>query len=141
VHWIDPSSIARAIPLLLPTTTGPSASDGRVAATTLRTLERLAASGRKLILVTGRELDELLAVFPEIGMFDRVVAENGAVLYTPKTKAYRTLGEAPSRAFVSELLRRGVEPLHPYAAAKSASRANQPKTRTSSPTDSSGSLP
>jgi hypothetical protein len=40
--------------------------------------------------------------------FDRVVAENGAVLYTATTKAYRTLGEAPSRAFVSELSRRGV---------------------------------
>jgi hydroxymethylpyrimidine pyrophosphatase-like HAD family hydrolase len=90
---------------------GTLASDGRVAAATLRALERLAASGRKLILVTGRELDELLAVFPEIGVFDRVVAENGAVLYTPTTKAYRTLGEAPSPGFVSELLRRGVEPL------------------------------
>lgn len=90
---------------------GTLASYGRVAPETVGALERLAASGRKLVLVTGRELDELLALFPELGVFDRVVAENGAVLYTPKTKAQRTLGEPPSPEFVCELERRGVQPL------------------------------
>ena len=90
---------------------GTLARYGQVAAATLHALERLVASGRKLVLVTGRELDELLAQFPEIGVFDRVVAENGAVLYTPKTKAHRALGNPPSGEFVRELKRRGVEPL------------------------------
>jgi hydroxymethylpyrimidine pyrophosphatase-like HAD family hydrolase len=38
-------------------------------------------SGRRVILVTGRIMDELLAVFPDVlAHFDHVVAENGCVL-------------------------------------------------------------
>ena len=90
---------------------GTLATHGRVAPTTLQALEQLGASGRKLILVTGRELDELLGIFPEIGVFDRVVAENGALLYTPATRVRRSLAEAPPPAFVRELARRDVVPL------------------------------
>jgi HAD superfamily hydrolase (TIGR01484 family) len=90
---------------------GTLATHGRVAPDTLRALEQLAASGRRLVLVTGRELDELLDMFPEIGVFDRVVAENGALLYTPATRVRRTLAEAPPPAFARELTRRGVAPL------------------------------
>ena len=43
-------------------------------------LRRLKASGRQLLLVTGRELPELLAIFPEITLFERVMAENGALV-------------------------------------------------------------
>ena len=90
---------------------GTLATDGRVAAGTVDALRRLAASGRKLVLVTGRELDDLLAVFPEIEVFDRVVAENGALLYRPGTRQRRALGEPPPSAFVRELVRRKVAPL------------------------------
>jgi hydroxymethylpyrimidine pyrophosphatase-like HAD family hydrolase len=90
---------------------GTIAPDGRVAPATVAALERFAASGRKLVLVTGRELDELLAVFPAIGVFDRVVAENGALLYVPATGKRRALGEPPPALFVRELERRGVVPL------------------------------
>jgi hydroxymethylpyrimidine pyrophosphatase-like HAD family hydrolase len=90
---------------------GTLATLGRVAPATLQALTQLAGSGRKLVLVTGRELDELLGIFPEIDVFDRVVAENGALLYTPATRTRRTLGEAPPPAFVRELARRGVAPL------------------------------
>src|SRR5262245_30324507 len=90
---------------------GTLASDGRVAATTVDALERFAATGRKLVLVTGRELDELLAIFPGVGVFDRVVAENGALLYRPETRERAALGDPPPAAFVRELERRGVAPL------------------------------
>ncbi len=90
---------------------GTLATAGRVAPETLLALERLVESGRKAILVTGRELDELIAVFPEIDVFDRVVAENGAVVYTPQTQARRTLGDPPSSALLQELALRGVEPI------------------------------
>ena len=43
-------------------------------------LERLADSGRKLLLVTGRKLDDLLKVLPQVELFDQVVAENGRLL-------------------------------------------------------------
>ena len=90
---------------------GTLARDGRVAATTLAALERVAATGRKLVLVTGRELDDLLGIFPGIGVFDRVVAENGALLYRPETGQRAALGDPPPEAFVRELERRGVAPL------------------------------
>jgi len=53
---------------------GTLATEGVVDDATLSALERFAATGRKLVLVTGRELDELLRVFPRIDVFHRVVA-------------------------------------------------------------------
>ena len=65
---------------------GTLAHHGRVDEATLAALERLLATGRKLILVTGRELPDLLSVFPHLGLFERVVAENGALLYRPGSR-------------------------------------------------------
>lgn len=90
---------------------GTLALNGRVDAPTIAALERLRASGRKLIMVTGRELDQLLAIFPEVGLFDWVVAENGALLYQPSTKLEKKLAESPPPKFVDELKRRGVGPI------------------------------
>ena len=70
---------------------GTLAQDGRIAPATLAKLEQLLSTGRKLILVTGRELDDLLHVLKEIKLFHRVVAENGAVLYDPATSGEKLL--------------------------------------------------
>lgn len=90
---------------------GTLACRGAVAAPTLNALTRLRESGRKLILVTGRELPDLQKVFPALGICDRVVAENGALLYTPRTGEQRVLGSAPKPTFVEKLRMRGVRPL------------------------------
>ena len=90
---------------------GTLATDGAVDGETVAALRRLAASGRKLILVTGRQLNDLLRVFPEAPLFDAIVAENGAVLYSPATQKTRLLGAPPSEEFVTALHRRGVRPL------------------------------
>lgn len=90
---------------------GTLASDGQVDEETLAALERLRDSGRKLILVTGRHLDDLLNVFPEIGLFDWVVVENGALLYQPATHEETPLGEPPPQEFIKALQERGVDPL------------------------------
>ncbi|HSX80529.1 MAG TPA: HAD family hydrolase [Candidatus Saccharimonadia bacterium] len=90
---------------------GTIASAGVVDAPTLAALERLRASGRKLILVTGRELDDLCRVLPHMTLFDLVVAENGALLYWPATRAEHVLGERPPEAFITALQQRGVVPL------------------------------
>ncbi|APA89875.1 HAD hydrolase family protein (plasmid) [Paraburkholderia sprentiae WSM5005] len=82
------------------------ASDGRVAESTWAALERLRASGRHVILVSGRELDDLLAICPRIELFSRVVAENGGVLYCPADGGRRLLAPAPPDSFVAELRRR-----------------------------------
>jgi hydroxymethylpyrimidine pyrophosphatase-like HAD family hydrolase len=84
------------------------ASDGRVADATWDALERLRASGRQAILVSGRELDDLLGVCPRLDLFSRVVAENGGVLYTPADGTRRLLAPAPPPAFVDELRSRGL---------------------------------
>ena len=85
--------------------------DGRVDEPTLAALERLRASGRMLILVTGRELDELLSIFPGVQYFERVVAENGALLYNPGSRQILTLAESPPAKFIEALKRRNVAPM------------------------------
>src|SRR3954462_14419773 len=56
---------------------GTLAANGRVADSTLQALRKLRDSGRRLLLVTGRELEDLQSVFPQLDAFDCVVAENG----------------------------------------------------------------
>src|SRR6202140_3190109 len=90
---------------------GTLASHGRVEPETIDALRRLAATGRRLILVTGRRVDDLIDVFPEVAIFDRVVAENGPLVYRPQSRETRVLVEPPPPAFVEELQRRGVQPL------------------------------
>ena len=87
---------------------GTLAHHGTVSPETLAAIERLRASGKKLVLVTGRELEELKQVFPEIGLCDLVVAENGALLYWPQNGQVKQLGEPAPAAFVERLRARGV---------------------------------
>jgi hydroxymethylpyrimidine pyrophosphatase-like HAD family hydrolase len=89
---------------------GTLAHDGRVSDRTLQALERFRQSGRKLILVTGRYLPDLQSVFQRLDLFDIVVAENGAVLYTPKTRENVDLAPPPSPAFIEALRHRGIDP-------------------------------
>ena len=90
---------------------GTLAHHGSVSKKTLQTLEKAKKSGRKLILVTGRQLDDLKEVFPELPVFDYVVAENGALLYDPLTKKETALGAPPPDKFVVKLEQKNVEPL------------------------------
>ena len=90
---------------------GTLARGGCVEPSTIDALKRLAATGRRLLLVTGRELDDLCRVFAETDLFDRLVVENGAVLHRPSTGETRALAAAPPPEFVAELARRGVAPL------------------------------
>jgi len=90
---------------------GTIAHDGRVSASTIEALKRVSASGRKLVLATGRELPDLLRVFPEAVIFDRIVAENGALLYRPASHEKKLLADAPAREFVDALTGLGIQPL------------------------------
>ena len=87
---------------------GTIAHDSEVPPHVIEGLRRLKDTGRKLLLVTGRELPELLAIFKPIDIFDRVVAENGALLYRPATGERLELGEAPPAKLVALLRERGV---------------------------------
>src|SRR5690349_14394933 len=87
------------------------ASMGAVSKGTLAALEKLLASGRKLVLVTGRTLDDLRRIFPQLSLFERVIAENGAVLFRPQTGVTKLLAEPPPQVFIDSLRRQGVLPL------------------------------
>ena len=87
------------------------ACNGRIERPTLAALHWFKASGRKVLLVTGRELDDLLKICPEINIFDALVAENGAVVYLPLTQDLTTLASPPPEDFVDALRERGVQPL------------------------------
>jgi HAD superfamily hydrolase (TIGR01484 family) len=90
---------------------GTLASEGRVAPDTVRALERFKATGKRLILVTGRELKDLRAVFEPIRLFDVIIAENGAVLYRPATQEERALAAAPPERLIAALRAKDVKPL------------------------------
>src|SRR5256714_5392075 len=87
---------------------GTLATEGKVDDSTLDALECLRASGRKLILVTGRHLPDICRVFPPLDLFDRVIVENGGMLYRPQTREQKLLTEPPNQRFVSLLQERGV---------------------------------
>jgi HAD superfamily hydrolase (TIGR01484 family) len=90
---------------------GTLAHHGRVAAETLAALRQVHESGRKLVLVTGRRLEDLLEAFPEAHVFDRVVAENGGLLYRTETREQVLLTRAADERLVEALRARQVEPL------------------------------
>jgi len=90
---------------------GTIAQDGAVDEATFDALNRLKASGRRLILVTGRELEDLRRAFPGHLLFDRIVAENGAVIYDPATRQERLLAPPPPAHFIEALKQRNIKPL------------------------------
>lgn len=87
---------------------GTLAHHGKVGPSTVEALKRLKESGRKLLMVTGRELDDLFETFEHPELFDRIVAENGALLYNPATREETVLAEPPPPQFVETLYARGV---------------------------------
>lgn len=88
---------------------GTLATHGRMGAGTVAAVERLRASGRRAILVTGRRLDDLQSVCPHLHLFDYVVAENGGVLHAPHTRETTPLGMPPPAKFIERLKSLGVD--------------------------------
>ena len=87
---------------------GTIATDGKILSEPERALQDLREAGWLAALVTGRELEDLLNVCPQIALFDLVVAENGAVLYFPRTKEILDQASAPPLRLTSELANRGI---------------------------------
>jgi hydroxymethylpyrimidine pyrophosphatase-like HAD family hydrolase len=90
---------------------GTLAHDGRMDPPTVAALERARAAGRKLVLVTGRVLPELLQMCHRLDLFDLAVIENGAVLYSPAARTTRVLAPPPPPTFAEDLRKRGVHPV------------------------------
>lgn len=90
---------------------GTLAHDSTVTDETLDAVRRIKESGRRFLLVTGRELPDLKRVFPRIDICDMVVAENGALLYIPQTEEERPIAPPPPAGFVERLEQKGVGPI------------------------------
>jgi hydroxymethylpyrimidine pyrophosphatase-like HAD family hydrolase len=90
---------------------GTLAHHGQVGQQTIVALERVVASGRHLLLISGRLLEDLQRVFPHLDLFTYVVAENGALLYDPHSGKQTLLAEPPPTRFLQALRERGVTPL------------------------------
>ena len=90
---------------------GTLANQGLVSPEIVEKLRALQATGRKIALVTGREMKDLVLVFPEYKVFDYIVAENGAVIHHTSTGEEKLLGQSPGADFVLDLQRKGVHPL------------------------------
>jgi hydroxymethylpyrimidine pyrophosphatase-like HAD family hydrolase len=90
---------------------GTIAAGGQVGESTFAALEKLRQSGRKVLLVTGREIPDLARVCPRLEAFDGIVAENGALLYEPATRRETPLAAPPPPQFVEALKARNVAPM------------------------------
>jgi len=86
---------------------GTLAHAGRVDGPTVAGLESLRQAGWKLVLVTGRNLDDVGRAFSKLALFDRVVAENGALL-AGRDGALSLLGQPPGEELLEALRQRNV---------------------------------
>jgi hydroxymethylpyrimidine pyrophosphatase-like HAD family hydrolase len=84
------------------------AEHGRLSEVTFEALKRFKETGRRLIMVTGRELPDLKSVCPYLDIFDRIVVENGALLYNPSTQVERDLAPPPAPILIEHLQRTGI---------------------------------
>jgi hydroxymethylpyrimidine pyrophosphatase-like HAD family hydrolase len=87
---------------------GTIAHDGRVEDATVADLRRARDAGIRLVMVTGRELQDLFNTFADTDIFDLIVGENGAVLYDPLTKKVETLTAGPPPAMLEILEKQSV---------------------------------
>ena len=90
---------------------GTLAEDGVVSGSAIQAVEALKESGRSAVLVTGRELPQLIEIFDRIDLFDWVVAENGSLIYRPENGEKHLLADPPPPAFIQALKLRGVGPI------------------------------
>jgi phosphoglycolate phosphatase (TIGR01487 family) len=107
---------------------GTLASQDRIGPEALAALERARTAGLRLVLVTGRTFFDLTRVCDRLDLFDAVVAENGGVLYWPRSQTLRDQAPAPSPRLLAELDRRGIA----YQAGRvvvDTARTNEPGVR------------
>jgi hydroxymethylpyrimidine pyrophosphatase-like HAD family hydrolase len=90
---------------------GTLSEGSRVNPETWNAIRQLRDSGRKMILVTGRSIDYLIPAVPRLEAFDRIVAENGAVLYRPAERKTVALSAGLPHLLIERLREQRVEPL------------------------------
>lgn len=84
---------------------GTIAEQGRVSAVTEATLRALRDAGFRLILVSGRRLENIRRVCNVLDLFEAVILENGAVSFCPRTGTEEMLAPAVDERFLADLKR------------------------------------
>jgi hydroxymethylpyrimidine pyrophosphatase-like HAD family hydrolase len=84
--------------------------DGRMEPATVDALERLRHANCLRFLVTGEATEELKD-FPRIDLFDRIVAENGAVAFNPATRHQYVLAAGLPKRLLDALHEAAIDPL------------------------------
>jgi hydroxymethylpyrimidine pyrophosphatase-like HAD family hydrolase len=87
---------------------GTIAVNGRFDAGVRDAIAQLRLHGIAVVLVTGRRLAELKTVGGNLGCFNAIVAENGAVLYFPESGRQAIVGHAPNPRLIEALQQRGI---------------------------------
>jgi hydroxymethylpyrimidine pyrophosphatase-like HAD family hydrolase len=90
---------------------GTLAVEGVCSDETVEALQRVAAAGMRLVLVTGRTWEELIDVFDPGSLFEQIVVENGAVVIDRASGQVQLLAPRVPPGLVAELQRTGVTPL------------------------------
>jgi hydroxymethylpyrimidine pyrophosphatase-like HAD family hydrolase len=106
---------------------GTLATEGVCSDRTVDALERVAAAGIRLVLVTGRTREELADVYDPGTLFEAIVVENGAVVIDVPTGKEELLGPRLPSRLVAEFERTGVSPLVVGRVLFSTSWSQQPK--------------
>ena len=87
---------------------GTLAVEDRIGPLVRGALERARGAGLRLVLVTGRTFFELTRVCDCLELFDAVVAENGGVIYEPRSAVIQDQGPPVPGRLLAELDRRGI---------------------------------
>src|SRR5437870_1015725 len=88
---------------------GTIAEHDAINADTAAAIREARGAGLLTVLVTGRILSDLDALFRDPPPFDAIVAENGAVLRLPGLPSPITFSRRPDPRFLAELSRRGIQ--------------------------------
>jgi hydroxymethylpyrimidine pyrophosphatase-like HAD family hydrolase len=83
---------------------------GHLSRDAIAALRRWRRAGKKVLLITG-ETPEQLCDFPHLDLYDRVVAENGALLLHCGTHHERKLAKPPPRGLVQALKKADIKSL------------------------------
>jgi hydroxymethylpyrimidine pyrophosphatase-like HAD family hydrolase len=106
---------------------GTLATEGVCSDQTVEALQRVAAAGVRLVLVTGRTREELEDVFDPGTLFEAIVVENGAVVIDVTTGKEELLAPKIPARLVTEFERTGVTPLVVGRVLCSTAWSQQPK--------------
>jgi hypothetical protein len=90
---------------------GTGSFNERLAPELAAALSQARTAGFVTLLVTGRVLEDIEQLCPDLAMFDAVVAENGAIVWLAAQGRTIQIGQPPSQEFLGELRGRAI-PFH-----------------------------